>query len=230
MEEILERGGEPARRRRKLSDRLERRTVELERQGVPIVVSAPSGGGKTTLCHRVIDRLPGVEFSVSHTTRPARSGEVHGSDYFFVDNPEFDRLIEKNAFLEWAHVHGRRYGTSRKAAQERLAAGTDVLFDIDVQGGKQIQQRLPNAVLVFVVPPSMEILASRLRKRHSDSEEEIARRLAVAAEEIKQATFYTHWIVNDDLDRAVLDLESIVRAERVRNVNRPALFKKILGS
>ena len=230
MEETIERGAEPATRRRKRSDRLERHTVEIERQGVPIVVSAPSGGGKTTLCQRVIDRLKGVEFSVSHTTRPSRPGEVHGTDYFFVDNAEFDGLVEKGAFLEWAHVHGRRYGTSRKAAQELLASGTDVLFDIDVQGGKQIQAQLPNAVLAFIVPPSMEVLASRLRRRHSDSDEEIGRRLAVAAEEIRQASFYTHWIVNDDLERAVLDLESIVRAERLRNVNRAALMRKIFNT
>lgn len=203
--------------------------MNIKRQGVPIVVSAPSGGGKTTMCHRVMDRLPGVEFSVSHTTRAPRPKEKDGVDYHFVDNPTFDRLVADNAFLEWANVHGRRYGTSHQEAEARLDRGIDVLFDIDVQGGKQIITQMPHAVLVFVVPPNMQVLAERLRQRQSDSVEQIERRLAIAAEEIRQASFYTHWIINDDLDKAVLSLESIVRAERLRNLDKAALMRAVLG-
>jgi len=176
-----------------------------------------------------MDRLPGVEFSVSHTTRAPRPGEKDGVDYHYVDTPTFERLVSENAFLEWAHVHGNRYGTSHMEAERRLDQGIDVLFDIDVQGGKQIVTQMPHAVLVFVVPPSMSVLADRLRQRRSDSPEQIERRLAIAAEEIRQASFYTHWIVNDDLDKAVQSLEAIVRAERLRNLDKQALIKSVLN-
>jgi guanylate kinase len=194
------------------------------RRGVPIVVSAPSGGGKTTLCHKAMGRMPGLEFSVSHTTRRPRGAERPDVDYHFVDDAQFVQLIEQDVFLEWAHVHGRRYGTSRLEAEKRLDQGIDVFFDIDVQGGQQIAGAMPDAVLVFVVPPSMAVLATRLRQRVSDAEDEIQRRLQVAADEIRAAHFYTHWIVNDDLERAVDDLCAIVRAERLRHVDKQALI------
>lgn len=204
-------------------------STPLARRGVPIVVSAPSGGGKTTLCHKVIERLEGIEFSVSHTTRQPRPKERPDVDYHFVDEPQFAALAEADEFLEWAHVHGKRYGTSRIEAGKRLDKGIDVFFDIDVQGGAQIAQALPQAVLVFIVPPSMAVLADRLRKRVSDSEEEIQRRLDAAAEEMRAAHFYTHWIINDDLERAVGDLSAIVKAERLRRVDKHALINNLLG-
>ena len=202
--------------------------MKLLRQGTPVVVSAPSGAGKTTLCHRVMQRLVNVELSVSYTTRQPRAGERDGVDYHFVDVVTFRRMIAEAAFLEWAEVHGNLYGTSLHRATARLQQGVDIVFVIDVQGGAQIAKRLPEAVLVFVVPPSLRILEARLRGRGSDAEADIARRLQVAGAETRQATLYTHWLVNDDLDEAVRDLEAILRAERLRRVDKQALVERVL--
>lgn len=199
------------------------------RVGMPIVVSAPSGGGKTTICHRVIEQVGGLEFSVSHTTRNPRPGEVDGLDYHFVDDANFNSMVTNNAFVEWANVYDRQYGTSRIEAESRLQQGVDVLFDIDVQGGKQIADRLAGAVLVFIVPPDMATLERRLRSRKSDSEEAIHRRLQSAATEIKQATFYPYWIINDNLEQAVQDLSAVIRAERLRRVDKLALTQRLLA-
>lgn len=199
--------------------------IEIARTGVPLVISAPSGAGKTTLCHRVIGELGEAAFSVSHTTRARRGSEQDGVDYFFVDDPTFERLVQEDAFLEWAHVHGRRYGTTRAQAEGRLSRGVDVFFDIDVQGGRQIAERMPDAVLVFVLPPSMAVLEERLRGRGSDGAEQIERRLRAAREEIEAATFYHYWIVNDELERAVAELSAIVRTERLRRVDKARLAR-----
>jgi guanylate kinase len=193
------------------------------------VVSAPSGAGKTTLCHRVIARMTDIVFSVSHTTRAPRGGEAHGKDYHFVDDAQFTELIDNGAFLEWAHVHGRRYGTARAQAERHLKAGTDVLFDIDVQGGAQIASALEDAVLIFIMPPSMAVLAERLRNRLTDTHEEVHRRLGTAAQEILSAASYTHFIINDNLDEATVALESVVRAERLKHVHKEVMFKQVLG-
>ncbi len=201
----------------------------MARRGVPIVVSAPSGCGKTTMCHRVIDSMSEIEFSVSYTTRPPRVHETPDVDYHFVNDDAFKALIREGAFLEWAQVFNRLYGTGLREARARLDAGVDVLFDIDVQGGRQMLDKLPEAVLVFIVPPDMQELERRLRDRQTDSAEEIDRRLKSAAAEIKQATFYTHWIVNDSLDEAVDTLETIVRSERLRHVDKAQLMKRVLG-
>ncbi len=202
--------------------------MSVSRQGVPMVVSAPSGGGKTTLCHRLIESLGGVEFSVSHTTRKSRPGERDGVDYHFVGAESFDGLVKEGAFLEWAWVHGNRYGTTRIEADSRLNRGIDVLFDIDIQGGKQIAERLPGAVLVFVLPPDLATLEERLRRRQSDSTSEIERRLAAARAEIEQATFYTHFIVNDDLDRAMGELKAVLVGERLRRRDKEQLVRTVL--
>lgn len=197
------------------------------RSGVPIVVSAPSGGGKTTLCRRVINELGGAVFSVSHTTRPMRGNEREGVDYHFVDNKGFDELIDKGAFLEWAHVHGNRYGTTREAVAGHLSNGVDVFFDIDVQGGRQIAERMPGAVLVFVLPPNIEVLERRLRARATDVEAQIQRRLAATKSEIESATFYTYWLVNDELDHAVREMSAIIMAERIRRNDKMALTQAL---
>jgi guanylate kinase len=201
----------------------------LRRFGVPVVVSAPSGGGKTTLCRGLVDTLENVELSVSHTTRAPRGRERDGADYHFVDDPTFDELIAENAFLEWAVVHGRRYGTSRREVEVRLSRGIDVLFDIDVQGGRQIIELLTDAVLVFVLPPSMAILEQRLRARAFDAADQIERRLQAAREEIHQAAdLYSHWLVNDDLDQACRELRCVLIGERLRRVDRSALIRELL--
>lgn len=197
-------------------------------RGVPIVVSAPSGAGKTTLCRKVMQRLRNVAFSISHTTRAPRPKERADVDYHFVDDDSFAKLVDQGAFLEWAHVHRYRYGTSRTAAERLLSAGCDVFFDVDVQGGAQIAKAMPNAALVLVLPPSLEVLGERLRQRHSDSDEQIETRLAVAAQEIRAASFYTYVLINEDLHEATVALESIVRAERLRNADRQARVNHVL--
>jgi guanylate kinase len=197
--------------------------------GVAFVISAPSGGGKTTLCQRLTASMGNLSFSISHTTRQPRAHEADGRDYHFVDRPSFEELVRQDAFVEWAEVHDRLYGTSRAAVEGRLAEGRDILFEIDVQGGKQIAAKLPHVALIFIVPPSMAILGSRLRGRQSDAAGEIDRRLAAAASEISQAAFYTHWIVNDDLERAVAALQAIVVAERLRCRNKALMCQQILA-
>ncbi len=198
--------------------------------GVPMVVSAPSGGGKTTLCRRLIEQLPGVEFSVSHTTRPLRGEERDGVDYHFVSEARFEELVQQGAFLEWAQVHGHRYGTTRAEADSRLSRGIDVLFDIDIQGGRQIAEKMPQALLVFILPPDLATLEERLRRRQSDSAEQIARRLLAARSEVESAGFYTYWIINDDIERAVSDLRCILVAERLRRCDNRAMAERfVLG-
>ena len=197
--------------------------------GIPLVVSAPSGGGKTTLCHRLRERLGAVSFSISHTTRPPRGNERDGIDYHFVDDVTFDAMIANEDFLEWAEVHGNRYGSSVKGASAQLESGVDVLFDIDIQGGYQIAQRIAQTQLVFVVPPSLATLEQRLRGRSTDSDEVIGRRLEAAQQEIRGAGGYHYWIINDDLDSALQELEAVLLAARLRRVNKQQLQAEVLG-
>ena len=200
----------------------------VPRHGVPLVVSAPSGGGKTTLCRRLTAEFSGVEFSVSHTTRALRGAERDGVDYHFVDDAAFDRIVREGGFLEWAPVHGKRYGTHRREGETRLPAGVDVLFDIDIQGGRQIADRIADAVLVFVLPPDLGTLEARLRNRKSDAPDVIERRLQAAQDEIARADFYSHWIVNDDLEQAYRELRAILIAERLKRVDAAALRQRVL--
>ena len=194
-----------------------------KRRGVPLVVSAPSGGGKTTLCHKLIDSLGDVSFSVSYTTRPLRGKEQDGVDYYFVSDNAFDELVAENAFLEWAHVHGHRYGTHRHTTEDLLAAGKDVLFDIDIQGGEQIASALDDAALLFILPPNKKVLEERLRGRSSDSEEQIVRRLEAAHNEVKVAAFYHYWLINEDLDNALDEMRALLLAERLKRASKKAL-------
>jgi len=203
--------------------------VIRNRRGVPLVISAPSGGGKTTLCRRLMEELGGIEFSVSHTTRASRGEEVNGVDYHFVGSEQFQKRIDGDEFLEWATVHGNYYGTDLASAQDRLEAGQDVLFDIDIQGGHQIADRLSDAVLIFILPPNMEVLEERLRGRGTDSDEAIAKRLKAAEDEIRSATGYTHWIVNDQLESALGELKSIVVEQRIRRRDRVEVIASVLG-
>jgi guanylate kinase len=188
----------------------------IRRRGTLFVVSAPSGAGKTTLCHELRQRLPGLAYSVSFTTRAPRAGEVDGRDFHFVTDEDFHRLKGEGAFAEWAAVHGHLYATSARAVEKALTAGHDVLLDIDTQGAAQLRARYAEAVLVFVVAPSMAELEQRLRERRSDADTEIARRLGRAREEIGLWRQYHYLIVNRDLKDAVEQLEAIVLAERTR--------------
>ena len=199
-------------------------------RGVPVVVSAPSGAGKTTLCRKVMSELGKIQFSVSYTTRSPRGHEVDGQDYHFVTRESFDDKIEKGDFLEWADVHGKRYGTGRSATEAWLTQGYDVFFDIDYQGGFQIREAMDDAILIFIVPPDLAVLESRLRGRQTDSEEQILKRLAKARVEVAEAKSYDYWICNDDLERASELLKSILVAERNRRLSKPELVEGWLGS
>ena len=188
----------------------------IRRRGSLFVVSAPSGAGKTTLCREARLRLPDLAYSVSYTTRAPRPGEIEGTDFVFVSEAEFRSLQGRGEFAEWATVHGNLYGTRARVLEESLAAGHDVLLDIDTQGAAQLRARYPEAVLVFIVAPSMEELGQRLRERRSDVESEIARRLARAREEIPLWRSYDYLVVNRDQKDAADQLTAIITAERCR--------------
>jgi len=187
-----------------------------EHTPIVIVVSAPSGAGKTTVIERVLAEIPGIRFSVSHTTRPPRGDEREGVDYHFVDRATFERLRAEGKLLESAEVHGNLYGTSRAELERARAEGRDVLLDLDVQGAAQVRSCLPQAVSVFILPPSYPALEQRLRGRGQDDAATIERRLAVAAREIAKLTEYDYALVNDDVDACVEELKTIIRAERCR--------------
>ncbi len=180
------------------------------------VISAPSGAGKTTVCQRALETVPDLAYSISHTTRPPRYGEKDGIDYFFVSEDEFCRMKDQRDFLEWAFVHGNYYGTARKQISDCLESGKDILLDIDVQGARQVRDQISDAILIFILPPSWEVLEERLKKRQSDDEEALRLRLANARGEVKAIREYDYIIVNDDLEEAVNDLTCIVQAERCR--------------
>jgi len=200
--------------------------LSVGRRGMPFVVSAPSGTGKTTICRSVVSRDPEIVFSVSHTTRAPRAGERDGVDYHFVSREEFLRLVGEGAFLEHAEYRGQLYGTSWAAIDAPLEAGHDVLLEIEVQGARQVRLRRPDARLVFLLPPSFEVLEQRLRGRATESEELIARRLAVAREELGEVERYDYVVVNDELECAIESLLDIVRAERA---GRGAELRRTLG-
>lgn len=192
----------------------------MSSKGNLIVISAPSGSGKTSLANRVLREVPKLKFSVSHTTRKARRGERDGVEYFFVSTEEFEERIRQGAFLEYAHVYGHYYGTSREYVERELEAGNDVLLDIDVQGGLKVKELLPEAVLVFVLPPSFQALRERLRKRGLDDPEVIETRLQVARREIDYYREYHYVIINRDMDQALHELKSIIWAARCRTPRR----------
>ena len=180
------------------------------------MVSAPSGAGKTTLCREARLRLPDLAYSVSYTTRAPRPSEIEGTDFVFVTEARFRSLQERGEFAEWATVHGNLYGTRATVLEEALREGRDVLLDIDTQGAAQLRARYPEAVLVFIVAPSLAELDQRLRERRSDAETEIARRLARARDEVKLWRRYDYLVVNRDLKEAAEHLTAIITAERCR--------------
>lgn len=183
-------------------------------RGNLFVVSAPSGAGKTTLCRKLVEELPGIEHVVSYTTRAPRQGETGGIDYTFISEDEFQRMVDEGEFLEWAFVHGNRYGTSRARLEDTLEAGRDVIIDIDTEGAGQIRESSVKGVYIFILPPSMKVLRERLLGRMSDSKEESARRLRRAAQEIKEYYRYDYVILNDDFDEALRRLYAVVFSRR----------------
>ena len=185
------------------------------RPGFLFVISAPSGAGKSTLCRALMDRFSDLVYSVSYTTRPPRSGEQKGVDYHFLAKNAFEKGIAQGRWAEWAEVHNHYYGTSAEFLNAELSAGRDVLLDIDIQGARQILHRYPDSVTIFIMPPSLEALESRLQSRGTDSPEVIAVRLKNAGEEMAQKDLYRHIIINDRLKDAVAELITIVEKYRL---------------
>jgi guanylate kinase len=188
----------------------------MDYPGNLFVVAAPSGAGKSSLVKALLELDSRVQPSVSHTTRAPRGQEKHGREYFFVSPQEFDAMVAAGGFVEWAHVHGHRYGTSRKMIEERIAQGADVILEIDFQGALQIKRVFGNAVLIFILPPSWEELRSRLERRGEDAPEVIELRLRNAAEEMAQAREFDFVIINELFERALFDLKAIVHAQRLK--------------
>jgi guanylate kinase len=180
------------------------------------VVAAPSGTGKSSLVRALLEMDTRMELSVSHTTRAPRGQEVHGREYYFVSDEEFDRMVANQAFVEWAHVHRNRYGTSRKAIEDKIAAGADIVLEIDYQGAIQIKQQFANAVLIFILPPSWPELRARLMRRAEDSEEVIELRMKNAAQEVAHVGKFDFVIINEMFERALFDLKAIAHAQRLK--------------
>jgi guanylate kinase len=197
-----------------------------------LILSSPSGAGKTTLTRMLLERCPELRFSVSHTTRAPRGGEVDGRDYHFVDRAQFTDLVRREAFLEWAEVHGNLYGTSTaEVDRARETPGcTGLIFDIDYQGARQIKSKTRDVVAVFILPPSMAELERRLRGRASETEEVVARRFAAAKREIEHYALFDYLVVNDDIQHAFDELRSIAVGERAREHGRAPLAESLLRS
>src|ERR1041385_5851548 len=185
-------------------------------RGMLVVVSSPSGGGKGTLIDRVLQTVPGVSYSISFTTRPPRPGEQNGREYFFVSESVFREMIARGEFLEWADVYGHLYGTSHKQVEQYRNAGRDIILEIDVQGAESIRRLVPDAVTIFILPPSFELLRNRLVARATDSAADLERRLNGAPTEVQQYRHFQYVILNDDINRASAQLASVIYAERAR--------------
>ncbi|MEW6002330.1 MAG: guanylate kinase [Nitrospirota bacterium] len=184
-------------------------------RGILFIVSAPSGAGKTTLCKKLVSTLPDLQHSVSYTTRQPRPGEVNDRDYTFINVDEFQAMIKKGEFVEWAEILGELYGTSRKRIEELVDSGIDVILDIDTQGAAQMKEKYTDGVYIFIVPPSMDVLRERLEKRMADSKEEIEKRLKRSISEIRDYYKYDYVIVNDILENALKEIKAIVISQRV---------------
>ena len=196
--------------------------------GTLFVVSSPSGGGKGTLIRRVLQLVPDLSYSVSYTTRPPRNGEMEGRDYFFINREVFEQMVSANEFLEWACVHGNLYGTARRQVATETTSGVDIVLEVDVQGAESIRKLMLDAVSIFILPPSYEILKERLIARGTDTPEELEVRLRNAPEELRQFSCFDYVIINDDADRAATQLAAIVHAERARCERKEELVKAVI--
>src|SRR2546427_4049321 len=196
----------------------------IARRGLMLVLSSPSGAGKTTLSRKLLEADPGVELSVSVTTRKQRPGEIDGRDYHFIDAERFETMVKGGELLEWAEVFGHRYGTPRAPVEAALLSGQDVLFDIDWQGTQQLREKADHdLVSVFVLPPSMRDLERRLRRRAQDSDDVIRARMATAAEEMSHWAEYDYVVINTDIDRAFAEVQTILAAERLKRERQTGL-------
>jgi guanylate kinase len=202
-------------------------TDEMGR-GILFVVSSPSGGGKGTLVQRVRKTVQNLSYSVSYTTRTPRQGEVDGREYCFVPEAQFDEMIAANAFLEWAHVHGKRYGTGKAQIAREIAQGKDIILEVDVQGAESVRRLIADAVSIFILPPSFEILRRRLVARGTDTSAELELRLRNAPAELKHYASFEYIIINDEAERAAAQLASIIYAERARLSRQEPYVKRVI--
>jgi guanylate kinase len=205
----------------------------MEARGILFIVSAPSGAGKTTLCNEVLRRIQAegsreLRWSCSYTTRAPRTGEVHGRDYFFVSDEEFDRMVRAGEFAEWARVHGHKYGTSLRYLEQAEEEGIDLLLEIDWQGARQLREKYTRGRFIFVLPPSGQALQERLVRRGTDSAAEVAARLETARTEVEEWGLYEYLVLNDDFDRAADELWAVITAERCRRERKRETVEKIL--
>lgn len=196
--------------------------------GILFVVSSPSGGGKGTLIRRTLEAVPELSYSISYTTRAPRSGEVNGREYFFVNRDTFEAMANRDEFLEWACVHGNLYGTAKRQVVQEMAAGVDIVLEVDVQGAASIRELMLDAVSIFILPPSYETLKQRLLARGTDSPEELTVRLKNAPEELRKFSCFDYVIINDDIDRAAHQLAAIISAERARCHRQEKLVKEVI--
>ena len=202
----------------------------MAQNGNLFIVSGPSGAGKSALVASVLEAVPGLRFSISHTTRAPRGKERNGVEYYFVDTNRFEMLHESGEFLEWAQVYGNYYGTSKKFIDEMLATGEDVLLDVDVQGARTIQSRCPDALTIFIMPPSYQVLRERLERRRLDKDYIIEKRLKIAREEIENYRNYDFLIVNYELGQSIEELKAIILGSRCRRERRADLATAIIAT
>jgi guanylate kinase len=199
-----------------------------EGRGILFVVSSPSGGGKGTLIRRVLNKVPNLSYSVSFTTRSPRNGELDGREYFFVTPEKFEQMVGANEFLEWAHVHGKLYGTARQQVVREISGGRDIILEVDVQGAASVRALMPDSVSIFILPPSFEVLKLRLQARGTDSPDELALRLRNAPSELKDYSAFEYLILNDDADRAAEQMTAIVHSERARLSRQGMRVKRLV--
>ena len=202
----------------------------IRHAGNVFVLSAPSGAGKSTLAKRLIQQVQGLIFSISFTTRSPREGEREGQDYFFLDDEAFDRMVDREGFVEWVNVYGNRYGTGKDWIQEKLQTGMDILLDIETIGAKNVRRVIPDAVMIFLLPPDANALSQRLRGRGKDSEAQIQMRLQYAKHEMEEISHYDYLVVNGDLETAYRELEAVILATRCRRERMAATASRILAS
>lgn len=198
--------------------------------GILFIISSPSGGGKGTLIREVLRTVPNIGYSISFTTRKMREGEIHGQHYFFVSHAEFEKLIEQGEFLEYANVHGNFYGTSKTQVLKEISQGRDIILEIDVQGAESVKKALPESVGVFILPPSYQVLRERLTLRQTETAEDLNLRLINSAGEVRRYSEFDYVIINDQIPRATLDLQSVIYAERVKKERRIEAVKEILDT
>ena len=197
-------------------------------RGILFVVSSPSGGGKGTLIQRVLNKVPNLSYSVSFTTRAPRTGEVNGREYFFVPPETFEEMVAADEFLEWACVHGKLYGTTRKQVAQEIAAGRDIILEVDVQGAASVRQLMADSASIFILPPSFEVLKTRLTARGTDSPEELDVRLRNAPVELRDYSAFQYVIINDDAELAANQMAAIVFAERARLSRQERKIKNVV--